>query len=208
MDLAAWVVQGPEKTVPRPLKGTPQWCPPLKLPAALLVIGLFCGSAHGWFGPSEQDPYVFHPINTVAPEAVTWRWVDRRETIRSTNLATKDGYALADNVFRPLPATYLAAEFARQVIDHAEHASIAEKLRGKTIELTLCEIDVGLWLRLSERQSSKWETVRISVRIRVDGQEFEALEMHPFRSRENPSPAAEPMREAAKNLVEQIHQLY
>lgn len=181
---------------------------PLKLPAALLVASLFCMPASAWFGPSEQDPYLFHPTGTPAQETASWHWVDRREAIRPTNMATKDGYALADNVFRPRPADYLAAEFARQVLDHAEHASIVEKLRGKTIELTQCEIDVGLWLRLSERQSSKWETVRVSVRIRIDGQTFEALETHPFRSREAPSPVAEPMREAAKNLVEQIHQLY
>lgn len=181
---------------------------PLKLPVALLAVSLLCESAYGWFGPSEQAPYVLHPTRVVAADSITWRWVDRRETIRTTNQATKDGYALADNVFQPRPAAYLSAEFARQVMDHAEHESIIEKLRGKTIELTQCEVDVGLWLRWSERQSSKWETVRVSIRIRIDGQTFEALETHPFRPGETPSPAAEPLRDAARNLVEQIYQFY
>lgn len=162
--------------------------------------------AHAWFGPSEQKPYEFHALSAVPHGEVTWTWKDQRTTIRTENQATKDGYALADTVFRPRPAAYLQAEFARQVMDHAERDAIAEKLRSQTIELLQCEIDVGLWLRLGERQSGKWETVRVYVRIRIDGQTFEALETQPFKSGASPSPAADSMRAAASSLVEQIHQ--
>lgn len=162
--------------------------------------------AFAWFGPSEAKPYAFHPVGAVHAEATDWRWQDLRENIRTENQATKDGYALADTVFRPRPGAYLPAEFAAQVSDHAERDAIAEKLRGQTIELLQCDIDVGLWLRLGERQSGKWETVRVYVRIRIGGQTFEALETQPFRSGASPSPVADAMRSAASNLVEQILQ--
>lgn len=180
----------------------------MKLLTVLLIGGVIAGPAFAWFGPSVQNPYPLHATNAVPANWVTWTWAEKRANIRAENQATKDGYALADNVFRPLPAQYLQAEFAQQVRAHEESESISEKLRGKTIELLHCEVDVGLWLRLGERQSGKWETVRVSVRIRIDGQTLEALETYPFKSGESPSPVAEPMREAAKNLVEQVHQFY
>ena len=172
---------------------------------ALATLAL-ATTAHAWFGPSEQKPYEFHALSAAPPGEVTWTWQDRRTTIRTENQATKDGYALADTVFRPRPATYLQGEFAQQVMAHAESDAIADKLRGQSIELLQCEIDVGLWLRLGERQSSKWETVRVYVRIRIDGQIFEALETQAFKSGASPSPAADSMRAAASSLVEQIHQ--
>lgn len=174
--------------------------------ATVLAAMALTAPAHAWFGPSEQKPYELHAPDAVPSDFVSWTWQDRRTTIRTENQATKDGYALADTVFRPRPAAYLQAEFAQQVMAHAERDAIAEKLRGQTIELLQCEIDVGLWLRLGERQSGKWETVRVYVRIRIDGQTFEALETQPFKSGAAPSPAADPMRAAASSLVEQIHQ--
>lgn len=164
--------------------------------------------AHAWFGPSEEKPYEFHALSAEPSDGVTWTWQDRRTTIRIENQATKDGYALADTVFRPRPAAYLQAEFAQQIMVHAERDAIVDKLRGQTIELLQCEIDVGLWLRLGERQSGKWETVRVYVRIRIDGQIFEALATQPFKSGASPSPAADSMRAAAGSLVEQIHQFF
>lgn len=162
--------------------------------------------AHAWFGPSEEKPYAFHPPGVVPTDGVTWIWHDGRTKIRTENQATQDGYALADTVFHPRPATYLQAEFARQVMEHPERDAISEKLRGHTIELLQCEIDVGLWLRLGERQSSKWETVRVYVRIHVNGQTFDSLETQAFRPGASPSPVADPMRATASSLVEQILQ--
>jgi len=173
--------------------------------AALVTLTLGT-QAHAWFGPSEEKPYALHSADPIPNEGVTWTWQDRRTNIRTENQATKDGYALADTVFRPRPAAYLQAEFARQVMQHPEREAIAEKLRGHSIELLQCEIDVGLWLRLGERQSSKWETVRVYVRIQVDGQTFETVESQAFKSGATPSPVADPMRAAAAGLVEQILQ--
>jgi hypothetical protein len=178
--------------------------------AATLALGLCVasGPALAWFGPSEEKPYALHATSAVPADFTTWNWADKRGAIRTANLATKDGYLLADNVIRPQAVQYLPTEFAHQVHVHAEQESIAEKLNGKTIEILQLEVSIGLWLRLGERQSGKWETVRVMVQIRIDGQTFDAMETHPFKSGETPSPVAAPMREAAKNLVEQIHQFF
>ncbi len=166
-------------------------------------------SAAAWFGPSEKEPYRLHPQDTATASKAPWVWADKRPSgTRQQNEATQDGYALGDNVFFPRPWDYVQSEFFQQVLVHEEKESLLEKLAGKTIELWICEVDVGLWLRLSQRQSGRWEMVRVRLSVRIDGQTFETVETLPFKSGATPSPAAEPMREAVKGLVEQVHQFY
>lgn len=178
------------------------------LRAMVVVLAATASPAWAWFGPSAESPYAL--VDTPAAQApgaqelVVWRWVEARTAIETENRPTQDGYALGDAVFAPRPGVYLERAFATEVFAHEERDALLEKLRGATVRLVLVEIDVGLWARLTQRQSSSWETVRVKVAVEVNGQRYEALQAHPFRSRERPSPVATPMREAVQSLVQQI----
>jgi hypothetical protein len=131
-------------------------------------------------------------------------WVDARVNVDPENRPTRDGYHFGDTSFRPRPFNYIEAEFLRQVALHEERTELLEKLSGKTIRLLEFDATVGLWVRFTEKQSGRWDTVRIRAVIDVDGSRYEASDAHPFRSRDKPSPASVPMREVVKSLVNQI----
>lgn len=175
-----------------------------------LVLCAACLAAPvwAWFGPSAESPYLLtepHMAPTEPAEAKpVWTWVDARTRIAPDNHPSRDGYRLGDAVFSPRPGAYMQQAFFQEVWAHEERATLLEKLQGTTIRLLEVEVDVGLWVRLSERQSGSWETVRVRVVVEVNGERYEALQVHPFRAREKPSPAATPMRDAVQSLVQQI----
>lgn len=172
----------------------------------LLLMALCTHSAWAWFGPSAEKPYAL-TVPALAPTLAlmpTWTWHDARPTLELENKPTRDGYAFGDAVFKLRPAEYLQAEFLYQVATHEERAALLEKLEGKTVRLLEFNAGVGLWLRLGERQSGKWESVRVRAVMEVDGSRYEASDTHPFRSGEQPSPVSIPMREMVRNLVNQI----
>lgn len=174
----------------------------------ILVLGaLVCSSpAWAWFGPSAEDPYSLEvqSLDSVQLPAPVWLWVDARANVDPDNRPTRDGYHFGDASFRPRPYNYIEAEFLRQVALHEERTELIEKLSGKTIRLLEFDATVGLWVRFTEKQSGRWDTVRIRAVIDVDGSRYEASDAHTFRSRDKPSPASIPMREVVKSLVNQI----
>lgn len=175
--------------------------------ALLVMLALFFTTpAKAWFGPSAESPYVLAltPLEKEQLPTPVWTWVDARAGVELENRPTRDGYRFGDTVFRPRPLDYLSAEFLRQVALHEERSELLEKLSGKTIRLVQFDATVGLWLRLSEKQSGKWETVRILAVIDVDGSRYESNESHPFKSAEKPSPVNIPMSDVVKSLVNQI----
>lgn len=167
---------------------------------------LFTGPARAWFGPSAESPYALAvpPLEKEQLLTPAWTWVDARAGIELENRSTRDGYRFGDAVFRPRPFDYISAEFLRQVALHEERSELLEKLSGKTICLVEFDATVGLWLRLSEKQSGKWETVRIRAVIEVGGSRYESSDSHPFKSGEKPSPVNIPMSDVVKSLVNQI----
>lgn len=175
---------------------------------ALSALAVFAVPSWGWMGPSAESPYALTEPGTAqaepSPGLVVWRWVDARAHIETENRPTQDGYALGDTVFAPRPGVFLERAFAQEVFAHEERAALLEKLQGATVRLLAADVEVGLWVRLSQRQSSGWDTVRIKVALEVNGSRYEALQVHPFSSRERPSPVATPMREAVQSLAQQI----
>ncbi len=173
---------------------------------ALLFALSFTPYAFAWFGPSAEKPYVFllSPLEGKEPVVPVWKWIDARTHVEVDNRPTRDGYWFGDAVFAPRPYAFLQEEFLRQVALHEERDALIEKLSGKTIRLLDFDAGVGLWVRLSEKQSGRWETVRIRASIEFDGSRYEAGDTHPFNNSEKPSPASAPMREVVKSLVNQI----
>lgn len=169
----------------------------------LAVCAALVGSpAQAWFGPSEQDPYLLS--NATAP-AVGWHWADARVGLQTANVATRDGYSLGDAVFKPRPFDYLQAEFARQVQTHPAQASLQKRLNGQTLQLLESEVSVGLWMRFTEHQQGNWDMVRVRLVIEFEGGRYEAVDTHPFKSREKPSPVSAPMEAVVLSLVNQLH---
>ena len=176
------------------------------LARAMLSASLCISTAWAWFGPSTEDPYllVVPPLPYDQLLTPVWSWVDARSTVEPQNQPTNDGYRFGDSVVSPRPYDYIKAEFVRQVALHEERAVLLEKLKAKTIRLVEFDSRVGLWIRLGEKQSGKWETVRIRAVIEVDGSRYEASDSHPFRYSEKPSPVNIPMRAVVESLVNQI----
>lgn len=173
-----------------------------------VLLLLSAGPAQAWFGPSERDPYAIGDaqaaVSAAAP-AVGWRWVDARAQLQIDNVAIRDGYQLGDAVFRPRPFDFLQAEFARRVEAHPARDALRQRLQGQTLRLVESEVTVGLWIRLNERQSGNWDMVRVRLVVEWDGGRYEALDTHPFRLREKPSPVSAPMQAVVQSLVNQIH---
>jgi hypothetical protein len=175
------------------------------------VIGLglllsLLSPANAWFGPSAEKPYALAVPPLEAKDALqpTWQWKDAREKIELDNRQTRDGYMFGDTVFKLRPYDYLQAEFVRQVALHEEREALLEKLQNKTLRLLDFEASAGLWLRLSERQGSQWQTVRVRAVVDFDGSRYEAVDNYPFKSSEKPSPVSVPMQDMVKSLVNQF----
>lgn len=178
-------------------------CQRLIRPWVICLWAAFSGaSAFAWLGPSEQDPYLLG--NPAAP-VTDWRWEDARgASLQATNLATRDGYRLGDTVFKPRPFEYLQAEFARQVQAHPAQAALKKRLHHQTLRLIESDVAVGLWMRFTEHQQGNWDMVRVRLVIEFDGDRYEAIDTHPFRSREKPSPVSAPMQAVVQSLVSQL----
>lgn len=179
----------------------------MRLSARVLLLAFLCISpAWAWFGPSAENPYLLEvsPVPSDQQLSPVWFWVDARSKVELQNQPTRDGYHFGDTVLNPRPFDYIKAEFIRQVALHEERTALLEKLNGKTIRLLQFDADVGLRIRLTEMQASKWEAVRITVVIDVDGNRYEASDIHPFRNNEKPSPVSTPMRAVVESLVNQI----
>jgi hypothetical protein len=163
-------------------------------------------AARAWFGPSAEKPYALVPstLGSAAALVPTWTWVDARVGVEADNRPTRDGYWFGDAVFALRPYAYIQEEFLRQVALHEERDALVEKLTGKTIRLLEFDAAVGLWVRLNEKQSGRWESVRIRASIEFDGTRYQASDTHPFNNSEKPSPASVPMREVVQSLVNQI----
>lgn len=173
----------------------------------VLVGGWFGAKAvWAWFGPSAEKPYalVLSPWGTSDALVPTWTWSDARNSVETDNRPTRDGYHFGDAVFAPRPHVFIQEEYVRQVALHEEREALVEKLAGKTIQLLEFDASVGLWVRLNERQSGSWDTVRIRGVIAVDGSRYEAADAHPFNNGEKPSPVNAPMQELVKSWVNQI----
>ena len=167
-----------------------------------VCAALLSGPALAWMGPSEQDPYL---LGNAASPLVNWHWDDARGAgLQTTNIATRDGYRLGDEVFKPRPFEYLQAEFARQVQAHPAQASLQKRLSGQTLRLLESDVAVGLWMRFTEHQQGNWDMVRVRLVIEFEGSRYEAIDTHPFKSRAKPSPVSAPMQAVVVSLVNQL----
>ena len=169
---------------------------------AWVCAALFSSPALAWMGPSEQNPYLL--AEATAP-TVGWRWEDARTALQVDNVATRDGYRLGDGVFKPRPFNYLQAEFTRQVLAHPAHALLQKRLNGQVLRLIESDVSVGLWMRFNEQQQGNWDMVRVRMLIEFEGSRYEAIDTHPFKSREKPSPVNAPMQAVVLSLVNQLH---
>lgn len=170
--------------------------------AALLAVAL---SGCQVLMPTPDEPYQLAAPGEAVPTGVTWTWVDARQDVAPENAPTQDGMRFGDAVMNPRPFVQLQAEFARAVARHEAAAELREKLAGKTIRVRELALEVGLWARLSQRQDGGWEFVRTRIELEVDGSRYEARDVHKFDNGERPSPVSLPLRNAADNLVQQIH---
>ena len=141
----------------------------------------------------------------LAAPSTEWRWEDARTNVQLDNLSTRDGYRLGDTVFKPRPFDYLQAEFARQVLAHPARDALQSLLANQTLRLVDSDVSVGLWMRFIEHQQGNWDMVRVRLNIDFNGGRYEALDTHPFKSREKPSPVSAPMQAVVKSLVNQLH---
>lgn len=135
----------------------------------------------------------------------TWRWEDARTTTQLDKLAMRDGYRLGDKVFKPRPFDYLQAEFTRQVLAHPARDALQRLLANQRLRLMDSDVSVGLWMRFTEHQQGNWDMVRVRLVIEFEGGRYEAVDTHPFKSREKPSPVSAPMEAVVLSLVNQLH---
>lgn len=155
--------------------------------------------------PTPDKPYQLARPGEAAPTGTAWQWVDARQGIALENASTQDGMRFGDAVMSPRPFVQLQHEFARAVARHEAAPAIRQQLAGKTLRVQALDLEVGLWARLSQRQDGRWEFVRVRIALDVDGSVFEARDVHKFDNSEQPSPVSIPLRNAAENLVQQIH---
>ncbi|MCU0927559.1 MAG: hypothetical protein MUF44_16695 [Hydrogenophaga sp.] len=175
----------------------------LRLAGACLVA-LAASGCQGLM-PTPETPYQLAAPGDAVPTGATWTWLDARPEVVLDNASTNDGMRFGDAVMNPRPFVQLQAEFARAVTRHEAAAELRDKLNGKTIRVRALTLEVGLWVRLSQRQDGRWEFVRTRIELDVDGSRYEALDVHKFDNGERPSPLSTPLRNAAENLVQQIH---
>mgnify|MGYP001765228419 CR=1 FL=1 len=155
--------------------------------------------------PTPEKPYQLATPGEAVPTGASWTWIDARQDVAQDNASTQDGMRFGDAVMNPRPYAQLQTEFARAVARHEAVAELRNKLAGKVIQVQALELEVGLWARLSQRQQGAWEFVRVRVVVDVDGSRYEARDVHKFDNGERPSPVSIPLRNAAENLVQQIH---
>jgi len=155
--------------------------------------------------PTPDKPYQLARPGEAVPTGVTWKWVDARQSITLENASTQDGMRFGDAVMSPRPFVQLQHEFARAVAQHEAAPAIRKQLADKTLRVQALSLDVGLWVRLLQRQQGGWEFVRVRIALDVDGSVFEALDVHKFDNSEQPSPVSTPLRNAVESLVQQIH---
>ena len=155
--------------------------------------------------PTPDKPYQLATPGEAVPTGTTWTWVDARQDVLQESASTQDGMRFGDAVMAPRPLVQFQAEFARAVARHEAAAELRQKLAGKTLRVQVLDLEVGLWARLSQRQQGAWEFVRVRAVVDVDGSRYEALDVHKFDNGERPSPVSLPLRNAADNLVQQIH---
>ncbi len=159
--------------------------------------------------PTPQSPYLLAaPGNPVALAKDSWTWRDARGPVPTDNTSTRDGLLFGETVLQPRPFSYVQAEFARAVAASDGRDELAQKLKEKTITLETFEASVGLWSRLSERQQSKWEFVRVRIVITIDGQRIEGQSVDKFAVDGAPSPLSLSAHNAVENTVQQILLFY
>ena len=171
-----------------------------------LLATVLCLSACQTLMPSPEKPYAL----TASPSAPLqrtggWVWVDARADVPMDNLSTPDGLVFGDAVMQPRPFEVVQAEFERAVAAHDASAELKARFKGKQIRLEAFEASVGLWAKFSDRQQGNWEFVRVKLTVNVDGQRYEALDVHRFNNSDQPSPVSIPLRNAVSSLVNQIH---
>ncbi len=156
--------------------------------------------------PTAQTPYAMvSPSDAAAPAADLWTWTDARPSAMPENREIASGLVFGDAVMRPRPFVMVQREFRTAVAGHEAADALTQRLQGKAIRLDAFEASVGLWSRLSEKQASKWEFVRVHLAVTVDGQRFEALDVHRFNNDDQPSPISIPLRNVVENIVQQMH---
>lgn len=156
--------------------------------------------------PTAQTPYAMvSPSDAATPVADPWTWTDARPSAMPDNRETASGLVFGDAVMRPRPFVMVQREFHRAVAGHEAADALTQRLQGKAIRLDAFEASVGLWSRLSEKQTHKWEFVRVHLVVSVDGQRFEALDVHRFNHGDQPSPISIPLRNVVENIVQQMH---
>jgi hypothetical protein len=171
-----------------------------------LVLAVVCLQLTGCqtLMPTAEKPYELGLPAPSAAASAGWTWIDARPSVNPLTSVTPAGLVFGDAVMRPRPFEAVQTEFARAVAAHEASAEILEKIRGKVLKLQDFESSVGLWARLSERQQSNWEFVRVRMTVDVDGKTYEALDVHRFNNSDQPSPVSIPLRKAVENLVQQI----
>ncbi len=171
-----------------------------------LLASALCLTACQTLMPTPEQPYALTTASTANTQrSSSWTWVDARRAIVPDNTSTPAGLVFGDAVMRPRPFEAVQGEFERAVAAHEASAELNARLRGKQIRLEAFEASVGLWVKLSERQQGSWEFVRVKLTLTVDGQRYEALDVHRFSNSDRPSPVSIPMRNAVDSIVNQIH---
>lgn len=156
--------------------------------------------------PTPEQPYALTTASSAhAQRTGTWNWVDARRVVAPDNTSTPAALVFGDAVMRPRPFEAVQTEFERAVASHEASTELKTKLHGKQIRLEAFEASVGLWAKLSERQQGSWEVVRVKLTLTVDGQRYEAIDVHRFNNGDRPSPVSIPLSNAVNNIVNQIH---
>lgn len=157
--------------------------------------------------PTAQTPYAMVlPSDPAAPGAGLWSWTDARPRPALDNRQTPAGLVFGDAVMQPRPFAMVQREFHKAVAGHDAAQALTARLEGQALRLDAFEASVGLWTKLSEKQSSQWEFVRVRLAVTVDGQRYEALDVHRFNPSDQPSPLSIPLRNAVESIVQQLHQ--
>lgn len=178
--------------------------PPLPCAALLALTLALSGCETLVLMPSPEKPYRLDTGAALA-KAAPWTWTDARTRVVPDNTGTRDGVVFGDEVMAPRPFPMLQHLFLQAVQAHPASTALVEKLRGQELRLENLEMSVGLWNRLSERQTGNWEFVRVTVLVTLNGRRYEAKDVHKFDNSERPSPLNRPLQSAVDNLVEQIH---
>lgn len=171
-----------------------------------LLATTLCLTACQTLMPTPEQPYTLTTASSTPMRGTGgWNWVDVRRAVAPDNTSTPAALVFGDAVMRPRPFEAVQAEFERAVASHEASTELKTKLQGKQIRLEAFEASVGLWAKLSERQQGSWEFVRVKLTLTVDGQRYEAIDVHRFNNSDRPSPVSIPLSNAVNNIVNQIH---